>query len=253
MKEKVLIIIIVLVFAVSCKENQVDVTNKGYYDQVISSYKNIKVNSETVKSKMKEYFGDNPYTVIWDYPIGYDNKRIYFAIEECPDVYHGLKKGIIMDENGTIEAKFERDKGIYSEKGYIVDFHQMGFKKDEISCIVAGFNDKEIEKTVEEMKKHESYYLFVDLYFLDKELNNIFSPKEFRPDVRSLAALSIGKGDKQNFVFNTVLDLIPEKDFIERSRKFLEEYREGKRKGKVFKSPAGKQEFERVRKNWGLD
>ena len=102
------------------------------------------VKSKKTLSVFKKYFKNIPYKVIWHWDIDGDGYKDSLAVEVFQKVNRGIKRGILVDENGKIKLFIDTVRGVYApdyKKGgfyTIVDLSRLGIQ-NEISCYSIGY------------------------------------------------------------------------------------------------------------------
>lgn len=206
-----------------------------------------KIESKKTRKVIDKYFGNKNYKVIWNYRIGDNNKRVYFAIEECLKLYNGFRKGIIVQDDGEVKVYFDPDKGIYGPNKNIVDFKRIGFKKGEVGYFIMSSSGKYIKKYAEDSKVRPGIYV----YITDKNFNAMLNPIDKLTPSAWFAMISLKKGGI--ILFNFAEEFGEINKFYKDLKKEYQNYKEQKENGITVKSAALKTEYERLKKAGMVD
>jgi hypothetical protein len=151
------------------------------------------VTNPVVIKEFEKYFNKTPYRVIWDWDIDGDGRNEYLAVEVYNGVRRGIKRGIVVDDAGTIELYIDTIKGVYTKEYMVIDLKYLGLQKGEVECYSIGYLPYKKKEgripnmalghyTVEGIKEHEkeiggrgnAYYIGgFFLQALDKDLKVI--------------------------------------------------------------------------------
>lgn len=262
--KKISIIILsflILVVIISCSKKDNDknrnVSKIGLSDDFVGNivkqpFRTRSIKSDKAKKIIKDFFKNNNYKVIFDLPIGYKNKKIYFAVEEYrPDLlYNCIKKGIMVSEDGIIKAIFNTKIGIFNPKyknNPILNLKKIGFYKDEIKYFILGFNFESLKK-YSKCKSNKINTTGIDIILLDKDFNTFFKPNNIKNMFNFHATLEVRKErvDGGMILFLGDLTVGSEKEYYKNLNYHLKGYRKLKAEGEAYKSPAVKKVFRKL-------
>ncbi len=171
MKKIIIILSLVLTVLISCKNNNKNknekfwtkhekkelkdsikaprgVKNDFYLDYLAyfgPKWSFYKVKSKNALAQFKKYFKDTPYKVIWHWDIDGDGIKDSLAVEVFSKINRGIKRGILVDENGKVKLYIDTIRGVYApghkngSMNMIVDLKRMGVRPGELSCFAIGY------------------------------------------------------------------------------------------------------------------
>jgi hypothetical protein len=118
---------------------------KDFMNLYLERWGNYEVEHSMAKKVLNEYFGDSKYRIIWKWDTDGDDKIDYLGVEEYPGIVKGIKRGILVSEDGEIKMYIDRDKGFYTPREKVFDFERIGFRKGEVECIRLLFINDEMK------------------------------------------------------------------------------------------------------------
>jgi hypothetical protein len=229
------------------KKNNIRKIEKTFVEDVVKSFNNYHIESEKAKNIIEDFFQRKNYKVIWNHKLGYNGMRIYFAVQEHPKVYSGIKRGIMVREDGAIEAVFDLNKGIYRPDKVLLSFKRLGLEGIP-ECFVLMFKYEQLHFYESKEKRSWGTTIFVPI--LDENLNNIANPQ--RPGASTSFFFSLGvaaeKSITERLTYNFDLDFFSEKQYYENERKYIGKYKKWKSKGVTVKFAGVKGYFEKLKK-----
>lgn len=97
------------------------------------------IDSEIAKLTIAKYFGKTEYRTIWFWDIDGDGLKEYLSVELCPKLRRAIKRGVCVDEKGTIKLFIDTKTGIYTPDYKVIDLKKIGCKNGEVECYTIGF------------------------------------------------------------------------------------------------------------------
>lgn len=259
-KKYLFFIILILSLSVMCKKsNGKEKTNKinnikkkkrvGAFfvqDIVKKPFESYKIESKKAKEIIDKYFNSNNYKVIWNCKLGKNKMKIYFAVEEEPKLYKGIKRGIIVREDGVVKAYFEPDKGVYTPERKIIDFNRIGFNKNEVGYFILTTNGNTVKYYADTNKGGADFTVLL----ADKKYNAITNPTAIKAPSAWFFYIGVLKEKSEDIpiLFNYETEHDTEEKSYKRMRKRLKQYRESMKKNIKVKTAALKTEFKRLKK-----
>lgn len=113
------------------------------------------VDSEAAKKAFKIYFGTNSFQVIWKWETEGDGKTNYLGVEEYPGIVKGIKRGLLVSEEGAVKMVIDRNNGFYDSDRKIFDFNSVGYYPNEVECIRLLFRKKDVELTKKQLNQYK--------------------------------------------------------------------------------------------------
>lgn len=213
-------------------------TFDNYMELYLQKWENYQVDSQAVLKVFESYFGTSPYRVIWKWDTDGHGKISYLGVEECPGIYKGIKRGILVTEDGLIKMIIDRNKGFYNDSDKIYNFEKMGLRKDEIECIRLLFIRKDVE--LKQINVNNSMWVTGGFVFqlIDKDFDLITHRKDINAPYLfySIGIYLQGLQEKDWKVSYEMFNPVAEPATIYKEEKeSIDKYRENKTKGIVVK------------------
>lgn len=193
-----------------------------------------------VPNDIKLYLGIDNYKVIFYEDIDGDGVNDIFAINEVSNVYKGLKKGVIIDNNSKVKLYIDSEKGIYTKSNWLINFNKIGLTNN-VYCIRVLFNINDIDYNKNMMHtgildENYNYAQFIFYQLIDSNLNNISSIDNFMAsyDTYLIYKKLDVNGSNMIFVRDRVLSCDEQTDL---DIKNVIGYINNKKIGKVYKVP----------------
>ncbi|URA10583.1 hypothetical protein [Thermospira aquatica] len=253
---KILMVMILLLEIVSCsKERQKEAKSRdgsgemaeipGVPEGYFEKWEYFTVDSEIVKEKAKNFFGGGEYKAIWKWDTDGDDKIDYLLVELHPKIVKGIKKGLLIGEDGEIKMMIDLNKGFYTPTKMIEDFKRAGIREGEVGCIRLLYYKKEMIFTKsrrEEIRKsgkigEELGTLYYD--DLDRDLklqiagSNLPKKEEYMASANIIKKYYDVRTDKVEYL-PLSLYFMPEEKYYENRKKTTEGCRKNKSKGIAF-------------------
>lgn len=114
----------------------------AYYGPEWSNYQ---VTSKKTLAVLKKYFNETPYRVIWHWDVDGCGYNDYLAVEVHPEIRRGIKRGLLVDENGKVKMYIDTIKGVYAPDYLrggvhkILELKKLGIKENELACYAIGY------------------------------------------------------------------------------------------------------------------
>lgn len=221
-----------------------------------ADYKDI---PEKAEKEFKNYFGAIPYRVIWHWDIDGCGYKDFLAVEICPKVRRGIKRGILVDEIGRIKLYIDTIKGVWMPDGWIaLDLSKLGHWKGEVECYSIGYIPRYGEETppafyigypkssLDDLRRHEKEkpggLYFIGEFFLqriDKD-NKVIGTEyaDLNAGYRFSDYIAVQYNGVTNRVFYDIfIGSFSHNEEYNRKKQFVEQYRKAKKQGKSFSPP----------------
>ena len=214
-----------------------------YMDYYLEKWESFQVDHPLAEREFKKYFRGSPYRIIWKWDTDGDDKIDYLGVEEYPGIVKGIKRGILVSEDGEIKMYIDRDKGFYTPREKVFDFERIGFRKGEVECIrllfindEMKFNKNQLENYRKAAKEPSRFSIEIGIFYfqsLDKDLKVITHWDDKNASyIENMIWKLLWQGDWK------IHYIIYNPDTVEEAYKIIEEnlsqYRENKSKGLVY-------------------
>lgn len=97
------------------------------------------VKGEKPLKLLKNFFKNTPYRTIWYWDIDGDGLKDYLCVEVYPKIRRGIKRGILVDEQGTVKLYIDTDKGVYTKDSVLLNLKKLGHMPGEVACYSIGY------------------------------------------------------------------------------------------------------------------